>query len=77
MKRFPQWLLLNILLMICLCLPALVQAQPQNEDCHTVNDPFADCPIDGGLTALLAVGVAYGIKKYKDAGKSTEASPNK
>ena len=49
-------------------LPALVHAQ---------TDPYCDplcncrsdgsvCPIDGGLTALLAIGVIYGIKKYKD-----------
>ena len=25
-----------------------------------------DCPIDGGLSLLLAAGVGYGVKKYRD-----------
>jgi len=25
-----------------------------------------DCPIDGGLSLLLAAGAGYGIKKYRD-----------
>lgn len=33
-------------------------------------DPDIPCPIDGGLTVLLAVGVGYGIKKVLDARKS-------
>ena len=28
-----------------------------------------DCPIDGGLSILLAAGAAYGVKKYKDSKK--------
>ncbi|MEO6231174.1 MAG: hypothetical protein ABJB11_15210 [Ferruginibacter sp.] len=28
------------------------------------NDP--DLPIDGGVSLLIAAGVGYGIKKYKD-----------
>jgi len=28
-----------------------------------------DAPIDGGLSILLAAGAAYGVKKYRDAGK--------
>jgi hypothetical protein len=30
------------------------------------------CPIDGGLTTLLAIGVAYGIKKYRSNKKHSE-----
>lgn len=29
-------------------------------------DPDIPCPIDGGVTVLLAVGIGYGIKKYKE-----------
>ncbi|MBO7596150.1 MAG: hypothetical protein J6T70_03805 [Bacteroidales bacterium] len=28
------------------------------------NSPFI--PIDGGVSALIAAGVAYGVKKYRD-----------
>ena len=66
MKRFPKWILmLTILMVIFICLPGIVQAQP--DPC---NDPNLYCPIDGGLYALLAVGVGYGIKKVRDARRS-------
>jgi hypothetical protein len=29
-------------------------------------DPDIPCPIDGGLSALLAIGIGYGIIKLKD-----------
>ncbi len=32
-------------------------------------DPCDNCPIDGGLSALIAAGVGYGIKKYRDGKK--------
>ena len=31
-----------------------------------------DCPIDGGLSLLLAAGVGYGVKKYKEGRKHQE-----
>jgi len=31
-----------------------------------------DCPIDGGLSLLIAAGVGYGVKKYRDKKKSVE-----
>ena len=34
-------------------------------------DP-ADTPIDGGVGLLLAAGVGYGIKKYRDSRKKVE-----
>lgn len=30
-------------------------------------DPDEYCPIDGGVVALLAAGVGYGIKKVRDS----------
>ena len=66
MKRFRHLFLPVCLLIICfIFLPALVQAQP-----NPCTDPEVYCPIDGGLTALLAVGVGYGIKKVREARKS-------
>ena len=29
----------------------------------------ADCPIDGGLSFLLAAGVGYGVKRYREGKK--------
>jgi hypothetical protein len=68
MKRFPKWIFsVAFLLIVLLCIPALVRAQP-----NPCNDPdLPPCPIDGGLTALLAIGVGYGIKKYKNAKKTS------
>ena len=31
-----------------------------------------DTPIDGGVGLLLAAGVGYGIKKYRDSSKKVE-----
>lgn len=47
---------------ITLCLLAISQislAQPDNEDPEPV-------PIDGGVSILVAAGVAYGVKKVRD-----------
>lgn len=69
MKRFLNTILpLCILIFLLVLLPTLLQAQGGGDPgCDTL-DP--GCPIDGGLTALLAVGVGYGIKKVRDSGKS-------
>ena len=68
MKRFNHLFLPICLLVICfLFLPTLLHADP-GDPC---NDPaLKPCPIDGGLIALLAVGVVYGIKKVWQVRKS-------
>jgi hypothetical protein len=50
-----------LMLICCIALPfiALAQGPP---------DPN-DTPIDGGLSVLLAAGVGYGVKRYRDAKK--------
>lgn len=66
MKKFGRWLMVFSLLTLCLiCIPVLIHAQATNP-----SDPACDpldplCPIDGGIWFLLAVGIAYGIKKVK------------
>jgi len=50
--------------LICIGLPVLTYAQPNPPD---------DTPIDGGVSLLVAAGVGYGIKKYKDAKKKAQA----
>lgn len=49
-------------------LPSICSAQ--------LGDPAGDpdAPIDGGVGILLAAGVGYGIKKYKDAQKDKAGS---
>jgi hypothetical protein len=51
-----------VILLISMVLPFLAMAQ---------TDPGCgpDCPIDGGLGLLLAAGVGYGVKKYRDGKK--------
>ena len=34
-------------------------------------DPDRNAPIDGGLGLLIAAGIGYGIKKYKDQRKKS------
>ncbi len=34
--------------------------------------PCPDCPIDNGLILLLAAGVGYGVKKYRDMKRGNE-----
>ena len=33
-----------------------------------------ECPIDGGISLLLAAGVGYGVKRYRDARKKDKAA---
>ncbi len=58
-----------ILLMIVglLLSPSVSDAQP-NEPTGEV-----DAPIDGGVSLLVAAGVGYGIKKYRDSKKKKDS----
>jgi hypothetical protein len=40
------------------------------------NPPTHDTPIDGGLSILLAAGVAYGVKKMRDQRKKKLPKPD-
>jgi hypothetical protein len=53
-------------LLLCFALPLVTLAQGPD-------DP-EDTPIDGGLSLLLAAGVGYGVKKYKDVKKAGRKS---
>ena len=55
-----------LMMVIILCLPMLVHAQPDPG-----GDP--DVPIDGGLSLLVAAGVGYAAKKGYDKKKKKEA----
>lgn len=72
MKQNVKWLtMLATMLIVFICLPSLVQAQPF--DCP---NPDLPCPIDGGLSFLIAAGVVYGVKKVRDGRKKKQAEEN-
>ena len=50
--------IIGVLLLITAYLPLLAQGE----------DP-APVPIDGGASILIAAGVAYGVKRYRDIKK--------
>ncbi len=62
----------NVKLILILCvftvfltlIPSFIHAQ--SVDCPDLPDPDIPCPIDGGVSTLLAIGVFYGIKKIYD-----------
>ncbi len=71
MNRWYTSILLSfILLLIGITLPSLVHAQVIDPGCEP-SDPA--CPIDGGLSLLLAAGAGFGIKKIRDAQKMDAA----
>lgn len=43
-----------------------------NGFCGDPNNPLKRMPLDGGVSALIAAGVAYGVKKYRDYRKSKD-----
>ncbi len=72
MKQTMKWILVfSIFMVILICFPTFVNAQEPGCDplCNCRQDGSI-CPIDGGLSALIAVGVGYGIKKVRDARKA-------
>jgi len=64
MKNYWKMIVVpGVLFALLALLPTLCMAQ--------LGDPAVDpdAPIDGGVGVLLAAGIGYGIKKYRDAGK--------
>ena len=55
--------------MIMMPIFVIAQGLPPG-DCDPLDDP--NCPIDGGLSALLAIGVGYGIRKVRQARKAVD-----
>jgi hypothetical protein len=62
MKKTDVYRMLIILVCIAIPMITLAQGPPDPED----------TPIDGGLSLLLAAGVGYGVKKYRDSKKKNE-----
>ena len=51
--------------------------EPQGDDgigdpCDYNGPDDPKCPIDGGLSVLLALGVGYGVKKYRSGVKTSK-----
>ncbi|MEO7314896.1 MAG: hypothetical protein ABIW47_06910 [Ginsengibacter sp.] len=67
-RKVIKNLFLYLFIIVVISLPLLVSAQiVVDPGCDTL-DP--NCPIDGGLSALLVLGAGYGIKKVRDARKA-------
>ena len=67
-KNIKFLIILSVMILLVCVLPHLGFAQPQPGDpppppCTDPDDPA--CPIDGGLSMLIAAGVGYGVKKYR------------
>ncbi len=65
-KWYKNILMPFILLLVFIGFPSLLHAQIVNPGCDPL-DP--KCPIDGGVSLLLAAGAGYGIKKLRDSRK--------
>ena len=63
-KHFGKIILGAVFLVVALSLPTFLFAQVVGGD--------PDAPIDGGLSLLLAAGVGYGVKKYRDIKKQSQ-----
>jgi hypothetical protein len=58
MKKYSKWLfMMSVMFLLLIILPGIVMAQPGVGDCL---DPDVYCPIDGGLSLLVAAGIGYG-----------------
>lgn len=69
MKQICKWFFVGIMIIGSINMPlkSFAQGIPCDYD-----DPLNPCPIDGGVGILLALGVGYGIKKYKSVAKVTK-----
>ena len=64
-------LAMGLLVIAFSLLPYITMAQPC--DPGTIQNPNV-CPIDGGLSLLLAAGLGYGVKRFRDARKKDIAT---
>ncbi len=58
MPQYKKWINPLLMILTLVILPAIVFAGPGDPGCP-------DCPIDGGLSLLLAAGVGLGVKRYR------------
>ncbi len=66
MRKIGKHLLMSGMFFLFLSfLPVMLSAQPGG-DCDFLDPDAPPCPIDGGITLLLAAGIGYGAKKIKE-----------
>jgi hypothetical protein len=69
MKRLFERLKLALVIG-AITVPVFVMAQPGGTGGGNPGDPVEDVPFDGGVTLLVAAGVAYGLKKVHEKKKA-------
>lgn len=80
MKINLKLLLQLCLIILFLILPGIIFAKGPGgpggpgDPC---TDPYEYCPIDGGVGALLAAGIGYGIKKVRDIRRESSGNTEK
>jgi len=70
-KQFDSALKVIVLVLFSL-IPMIVMA---GDPCVPSDPDYnGPCPIDGGISLLLAAGVGYGVKRFRDARKKDKAA---
>ncbi|MFT3980901.1 MAG: hypothetical protein QM687_10560 [Ferruginibacter sp.] len=69
MKKSFKKVAVVLALAFAVNLPLVTFAQPEDP----CTDPAIPCPIDGGLSLLLAAGIGLGAKKAYDRRKATKS----
>ena len=67
MKLIKQFFLIYLLIVAAILLPLVGHAQGPTDPCV---DPALPCPIDGGLSLLIAAGIGIAAKKAHDHKKT-------
>jgi len=70
-KQLAKISILLLVVMFCLMPHILLAQLPCLPDQPDISGP---CPIDGGISLLLAAGLGYGVKRYRDARKKDKAA---
>ena len=69
MKLIKQFFLITLIIAAATLSPLVSRAQP-GDPCGDPSDPL--CPIDGGVSLLIAAGIGIAAKKAHDAKKTQE-----
>ncbi len=69
MKLIKQFFLITLIIVAATLSPLVSSAQP-TDPCGDPADPL--CPIDGGVSLLIAAGIGIAAKKAHDAKKTQE-----
>lgn len=68
-QKLAAGILLGVVFTFCAPVSLLAQPGAPPDPC---TDPQLPCPIDGGVTLLLAIGAIYGITKYTERGQANK-----